>query len=93
MFLNVELARESRLGLVLGLEALGRSMNAAVCWRWHLAWVTHDEDNDGLFREAGVRGDHLPVVEDGVDPFRNRRHCATSAGDRRCWYTRRDEGG
>lgn len=40
--------------------------------------MTHDEENDCFFGEAGLRGDHLPAVEDGVDPFRNGRHFATT---------------
>lgn len=52
--------------------------------------MTHDEESDCFLGEVGVRGDHLPVVEDGVDPFKNGRHCGTSAGVRR-WYTRGDE--
>ena len=40
--------------------------------------MTHDEESDRLFGEAGLRGDDLPVVEDGVDPFRNGRHFGTT---------------
>lgn len=42
--------------------------------------MAHDEEDDCLFGEAGVGGDHLLMATDDVEPFGEGRHCLAGIG-------------
>jgi hypothetical protein len=52
--------------------------------------MSHDEENDCLFGEGGVGGDHLLIMAESLEPFGEGRHCLAGIGGWWC-TTRQDE--